>query len=183
MTTNNTTDTTPGTGNHMLHQIATERSVTTDSARRAQLDQMEMGVRVWKDRDAAVETILRLAPAPTLPCPTWCELDPGHGWTDHDSHGTFDEGSPERVTRYHERTVVALDGACVDLTRTDALDLEGDGGEHVLQSSRTTIDLNLAGTVNVDETGKLARAFHEAHTMLVQAWGAGDPRRGALDRD
>lgn len=176
-----TTDTTPGSGNHLLHQIATERSTTTDPARRAQLYQIEMGVHMWKDRDAAVATVLRLAPSPTLPCPTWCELDPGHHWTDYDSHGDLDEGSPERVVRYHERSVVALDDVQVDLSRADALDLEGDLGEHVKWASHTNVEVGAGGAVDVDETGKLARALHEAHTLLVKAREAGDPRRGALD--
>lgn len=173
MTTNTTT---PGSGN-LLHQIATERSVTTDPARRAQLDQMEMGIRMWRQRDDGYDVILRLAPAPTLECPTWCEEDPGHPWTHYD-----ESDSPASVSRSHSRDLLDTPNTQVCLRRTDVLDLAGDRGEYVQMASRTNAD---SGTemLTVEETGQMAQALHEARVLLLKGYGAGDPMRGTLDED
>lgn len=131
----------------MTTTLSTDRTfaVNTRNARGTGVDAQ---LREWEERGADQEIILRLAPAPALECPTWCEQAAGHGWKDYDQHGTHTEGSPSRLTRIHGRTVLESERAEVTLYRWDALDLEGDGGEYVWVTSHVDVEI---GEVSADD--------------------------------
>ncbi len=180
MTTNQTTSTTtPGSGN-LLQQITTERSVTTDPARRAMLDRVDAELTWWKQRDLDTAVILRLAPAPTMACPTWCALDPGHGWDN------YEDG---RLIRWHERDLSpeGEDGcAQVSLQRIDELLLDTTT-EQVSTASRVLVDVagDGGGTPSLTslQAREVASVILDAARLLAEATAAGDPLMGRSDEE
>ncbi|WP_380166574.1 DUF6907 domain-containing protein [Jannaschia sp. R86511] len=149
-------------------QMTEARAKATDPAQRAMLDRVDAELVWWKRSDVDKATILRLAPTPTLPCPTWCTEGEGHPFDDYDAG---------ELGRWHERTMSDLDYLLVTLRRRDRLIVDT-GVERIEGASRVDVEVYGDGggspSLTPAQAVETAALLTEAARLMTEAQEAGD---------